>query len=74
MQVMDDVPIIAIVGVLMILSIIVYTPHAMARTSPVKIGNPNDFRRGPPIPSCNADLHQGPPDDPIKGCRDSPAP
>lgn len=35
-------------------------------------GNPNDFRPGPPIPSCKADDHQGPPDDPIKGCKDTP--
>ena len=35
-------------------------------------GNPNDFRPGPPIPSCNADFNQGPPDDPLKGCRDTP--
>jgi len=35
-------------------------------------GNPNDFRPGPPIPSCAADFDQGPPNDPIKGCRDTP--
>jgi hypothetical protein len=35
-------------------------------------GNPNDFRTGPPIPSCNADFNQGPSDDPLKGCRDTP--
>ena len=35
-------------------------------------GNPHDFRPGPPIHSCNADFKQGPPDDPIKGCRDTP--
>lgn len=37
-------------------------------------GNPNDFRPGPPIPSCNADFNQGPPGDPLKGCRDTPGP
>ena len=35
-------------------------------------GNPNDFRTGPPIPSCNADFNQGSPNDPLKGCRDTP--
>ena len=30
-------------------------------------GNPHDFRTGPPIPSCNADFNQGPPDDTLKG-------
>jgi hypothetical protein len=44
----------------------------MARTEPIHIGNPNGFRPGPPIPSCSADLHQGPPDDLIKGCRITP--
>ena len=38
----------------------------------VHIGNPHDFRPGPPIPSCNANFHQGPPNDPIKGCKDTP--
>jgi hypothetical protein len=37
-----------------------------------QFGNPNDFRPGPPIPSCNADFNQGPPDDPLKGCKDTP--
>ena len=53
---------------------IVSVSDANAKEDPVKIGNPHDFRPGPPIPSCNADFHQGPPDDDIKGCRDSPAP
>jgi hypothetical protein len=35
-------------------------------------GNPNDFRPGPPIPSCNADFNQGPPNDTISGCRVTP--
>jgi hypothetical protein len=43
----------------------------MAETLPVKIGNPHDFRPGPPILSGNADFHHRPEDDPIKGCRDS---
>ena len=46
---------------------------ASAQTTPVKIGNPNDFRPGPPIPSCNAEFNQGPPGDDIAGCRISPS-
>ena len=38
----------------------------------VHIGNPHDFRPGPPIPSRNANFHQGSPNDPIKGCKDTP--
>lgn len=53
---------------------LVNVPSVMAQTDPVKIGNPHDFRPGPPIPSCNAEFNQGPPDDPIKGCRTSPSP
>jgi hypothetical protein len=64
---------LALLGVVVEESV-VSIPNASARANPVKIGNQNDFRLGPPIPSCNADLHQGPPDYPIKGCRDSPAP
>ena len=48
---------------------IVSIEMASARETPVHIGNPHDFRPGPPIPSCNANFHQGPPDDPIKGCK-----
>jgi hypothetical protein len=51
-----------------------YIPTTMAKTTPVKIGNPHYFRPGPPIPSCNAEFHQGPPGDDIKGCRGSPDP
>jgi hypothetical protein len=48
-------------------------PMAKAQNPPIGLfGNPNDFRPGPPIPSCRADFNQGPPDDPIKGCRDTP--
>lgn len=36
------------------------------------VGNPHDFRPGPPIPSCNADFNQGPPNDTISGCRVTP--
>jgi hypothetical protein len=64
-------PIIAIAGVLMILAVIVSIPHAMTRADPIHIGNPHDFRPGPSIPSCSA-AHQGPPDDPIKGCKITP--
>ncbi len=43
-----------------------------AQTPPIGlVGNPNDFRPGPPIPSCNAEFNQGP-DDPISGCRVTP--
>ena len=52
-----------------IVAVLTYIPISMAKTTPVKIGNPHDFRPGPPIPSCNADFHQGPPADVIKGCR-----
>jgi hypothetical protein len=68
----------AIVGVmLMALSTtVVSVPIARAQghaDPPIGLfGNPNDFRPGPPIPSCNADFNQGPPDDPLKGCRDTP--
>ena len=51
---------------------IVVSPASAKENPPVKIGNPHDFRPGPPIPSCAADFHQGPPNDPIKGCRDTP--
>lgn len=44
-----------------------------AKSPPIGlVGNPNDFRPGPPIPSCNADFNQGPPNDTISGCRDTP--
>ena len=36
------------------------------------VGNPHGFSTGPPIPSCNANFHQGPPDDPSKGCKFTP--
>jgi hypothetical protein len=45
--------------------------HTVEANKPPKLGNPHDFRPGPPIPSCSADFHQGPPDDDIKGCRDT---
>lgn len=59
-----------VMGAVIILSVSV----ASAQTTPVKIGNPNDFRPGPPIPSCNAEFKQGPPGDDIAGCRESPSP
>jgi hypothetical protein len=44
-----------------------------AQTPPIGIfGNPHDFFPGPPIPSCNAHFNQGPPDDTLKACRDTP--
>ena len=58
-----------VMGAVIILSVSV----ASAQTTPVKI-NPNDFRPGPPIPSCNAEFKQGPPGDDIAGCRVSPSP
>ena len=57
-----------VMGPVIILSVSVASAH----TTPVKIGNPNDFRPGPPIPSCNAEYKQGPPGDDIAGCRVSP--
>jgi hypothetical protein len=36
------------------------------------VGNPHGFSTGPPIPSCNADFNQGPPNDPLKGCKFTP--
>ena len=36
------------------------------------VGNPHGFSTGPPIPSCKADFNQGPPDDPVKGCKFTP--
>ena len=55
---------------------VVSTAPAMAQGEadpPIDLfGNPHDFRPGPPIPSCNADFNQGPPDDQIKGCRVTP--
>ena len=52
---------------------VVSIPIASAKENPpVKIGNPHDFGPGPPIPSYNADFNQGPPDEPIKGCRETP--
>jgi hypothetical protein len=54
-------------------TIVVSIPHAKAQSPPIGLfGNPHAYRPGPPIPSCNADFNQGPPDDPIKGCRDTP--
>ncbi len=39
------------------IAILVNMPSAIAQADLVKIGNPHDFRPGPPIPSCNADFH-----------------
>ena len=70
--------IFVIVGILMATLSIAITTMPIARAQgkadpPIGIfGNPHDFRPGPPIPSCNADFNQGPPDDLIKGCRDTP--
>ena len=49
----------------------IWPVHTVEANKPPKLGNPHDFRPGPPIPSCSADFKQGPPDDPIKGCRDT---
>jgi hypothetical protein len=61
-----------ILSIVMSEVIILSVSVASAQTTPVKIGNPNDFRPGPPIPSCNAEFNQGPPGDDIAGCRLSP--
>jgi hypothetical protein len=54
-------------------AIIVYIPPAMAQSPPITVvGNPHGFSTGPPIPSCKADFHQGPPTDPLKGCKFTP--
>ena len=63
-----------ILSIVMGTAIILSISIAGAQTTPVKIGNPNDFRPGPPIPSCNAKFNQGPPEDDIEGCRISPSP
>jgi hypothetical protein len=56
--------------------VVVQTPLALAQGNahpPIGLfGNPHDFRPGPPIPSCSANFNQGPPNDPIKGCRVTP--
>jgi hypothetical protein len=49
----------------------IWSVHPVEANKPPKLGDPHHFRPGPPIPSCSADFHQGPPDDPIKGCRDT---
>jgi|RhiMetdeSRZDD1v2_1073273.scaffolds.fasta_scaffold3865241_1 hypothetical protein len=58
-----------VMGAVIIMSVSIASAHL----TPVKIGNPNDFRPGPPIPSCNAEFNQGPPGDDIAGCRISPS-
>jgi hypothetical protein len=51
----------------------IFMSQVSAQAPPIGLfGNPHDFRTGPPIPSCNADFHQGPPDDTLKGCRETP--
>jgi hypothetical protein len=57
-------------------TIVVSIPPATAQGKadpPIGLfGNPHAYRLGPQIPSCNADFHQGPPDDPRQGCRITP--
>jgi len=61
---------VLISGVTLLLSL----SFASAQSPPIGLyGNPNDFMPGPPIPSCNADFNQGPPDDPMSGCRATPS-
>jgi hypothetical protein len=64
-----------LMGALVIMSIILSVQNipflSVEANKPPKLGNPHDFRTGPPIPSCSADFHQGPPDDELKGCRDT---
>jgi len=55
-------------------AMVLFTSVASAQHIPIKFGNPNEFRPGPPIPSCNAQFNQGPPGDDIQGCRVTPSP
>jgi hypothetical protein len=57
------------------ITIIASIPQAKAQSTKLPIsvvGNPHDFSVGPPIPSCKADFNQGPPNDPLRGCKDTP--
>jgi hypothetical protein len=36
-------------------------------------GGPKHLSPGAPVPSCNANGHQGPPDDDIRGCFETPS-
>jgi hypothetical protein len=36
-------------------------------------GGPNNLRPGPPVASCSGVFHQGPPDDDITGCFETPS-
>jgi hypothetical protein len=66
---------VAFVMVLTVIAITISLSLVNAKTPPIGLyGNPNDFRPGPPIPSCNAEFNQGPPNDAISGCRVTPGP
>jgi hypothetical protein len=49
-------------------------PQAKAQSPPISVvGNPHGFSTGPPIPSCQAFLNQGPINNGhIVGCRGTP--
>jgi hypothetical protein len=54
-------------------TIVVSISPSKAQSPPISVvGNPHGFSTGPPIPSCKADFHQGPPNDPLKGCKFTP--
>jgi hypothetical protein len=54
-------------------TVVASIPPAKAQSPPISVvGNPHGFSTGPPIPSCKADFHQGPPNDPLKGCKFTP--
>lgn len=55
------------------MTLLAATTTVVAQSPPISvIGNPHGFSTGPPIPSCKADFHQGPPNDPLKGCKFTP--
>ena len=70
-----------ILGVALVLylatAIIIGSPISQVKAQSTKppisvVGDPHDFSSGPPIPSCKADFNQGPPNDPLKGCKFTP--
>ena len=65
--------------VVMIAACLLSVLPVSAKTSPIlppvpkilfggEYQGPNVYKPGPPIPSCNAEAHQGPPDDLLRGC------
>jgi cystathionine beta-lyase/cystathionine gamma-synthase len=58
---------------LLLMTLLAAATTVVAQSPPISvIGNPHGFTTGPPIPSCKADFHQGPPNDPLKGCKITP--